>query len=77
MRKSTRTVGKQQTQVQHAQAGQESSKMVTESVSAQLTIESLVKELEKFRRDMTGEFVALINSSLEPIQSSIKSIGEI
>lgn len=45
------------------------------SISAQLTIESLVKKLEKFRKDMTGEFVALLNSSLEPIWSSIESIG--
>ncbi|CAM4607678.1 unnamed protein product [Leuciscus chuanchicus] len=42
---------------------------------AHLTIESLVKELERFRKDMTGEFVALLNSSLEPIRSSIESIG--
>lgn len=76
MSKSTRTGGKQQSQVQYAQASQESSKMAeNESVSAQLTIESLVKELERFRKDMTGEFVALLNSSLEPIRSSIESIG--
>ncbi len=46
-----------------------------EPTSSQLTIESLVKELEKFRKDMTGEFVALLNSSLEPIRSSTESFG--
>uniref|UniRef100_A0A672L0N1 L1 transposable element RRM domain-containing protein n=1 Tax=Sinocyclocheilus grahami TaxID=75366 RepID=A0A672L0N1_SINGR len=56
--------------VQHAQACLESSKMAdNESVSALLTIESLVKELGKFRKDMTGEFIVLLNSSLEPIKS--------
>ncbi|KAI2647512.1 LINE-1 type transposase domain-containing protein 1 [Labeo rohita] len=76
MNKSTRTGGKQQTQVHHDRACRESSKMAySETTSSQLTVESLVKELEKFRKDMTGEFVALLNISLEPIQSSIKSFG--
>uniref|UniRef100_A0A673I964 L1 transposable element RRM domain-containing protein n=1 Tax=Sinocyclocheilus rhinocerous TaxID=307959 RepID=A0A673I964_9TELE len=47
-----------------------------ESVSAQLTIESLVKELEKFRKDMTGEFVTLLNSSLEPIRDRITQLEQ-
>ncbi|KAL0153843.1 hypothetical protein M9458_050854, partial [Cirrhinus mrigala] len=57
------------TQVNLDRACQESSKMADkESTSSQLTVESLVKELEKFRKDITGEFVALLNSSLEPIR---------
>uniref|UniRef100_A0A671LRJ9 L1 transposable element RRM domain-containing protein n=1 Tax=Sinocyclocheilus anshuiensis TaxID=1608454 RepID=A0A671LRJ9_9TELE len=47
-----------------------------ESVSAQLTIESLVKELEKFRKDMTGEFITLLNSSLEPIRDRITQLEQ-
>lgn len=47
----------------------------TELVSTQLTVESLVKELKTFRKDMTVKFVALLNKSLDPIRSSIESIG--
>ncbi|KAL0150466.1 hypothetical protein M9458_054283 [Cirrhinus mrigala] len=72
MSKSTRTGGKQ-SQVHPDRACQESSKMADkEPTSSQLTTEFPVKELEK---DMTGKFVALLNSSLEPIRSLIESFG--
>lgn len=47
----------------------------TELVFTQLTVDSLVKELKTFRKDMTVKFVALLNKSLDPIRSSIESIG--
>lgn len=42
--------------------------------SPPLTTETLVAELEKLRKTMTDELTTLLNSSLEPVRSSVESI---
>lgn len=42
--------------------------------SPPLTAETLVEELEKLRKTMTGELTTLLNASLAPIRSSVESI---
>lgn len=68
MSKAGKTGGKAEKQ-QPAKAGNN----MAENPLAPLTTETLVLELEKLRRNMAGEFTALLNSSLEPIRSSVES----
>lgn len=75
MSKGTRAGGgKINPQTKAPNSGHESGKMSDDAASP-LTTDTLVSELEKLRRNMTGELTALLNSSLESIHSSIASIG--
>ena len=55
------------------QQGAKACSNMAEDPVAPLTTETLVLELEKMRRSMTVELTALLNSSLEPIRSSVES----
>ncbi|ROJ91840.1 hypothetical protein DPX16_0553 [Anabarilius grahami] len=74
MSKGTRASGKNNPQSKVPHPGQESGKMSDDATNP-LTTDTLVSELDKLRRNMTGELKALLNSSLESIHSSIASIG--
>lgn len=64
--------GKSGSKTEKQQSAKICSSMAEDRV-APLTTETLVLELEKLRRNMTGELTALLNSSLEPIRSSVES----
>lgn len=47
---------------------------MADNPASPLTTDTLIRELEKFRKTMTGELTSLLNDSLEPIRSSVQSI---
>ncbi|KAJ4925278.1 hypothetical protein JOQ06_018013 [Pogonophryne albipinna] len=74
----SRGKSQQQTKLFSSQ-DKEANKMATSASEASvqpLTLVMLVGELEKLRKDVTGEFTASMNTALAPIQASLQKITD-
>lgn len=74
MSKGARAGGKHNSQSKTSHLGPDSGNMA-DDISTPLTTDKLVSELDKLRKNITGEFTTLLNLSLESLRSSIASIG--